>query len=766
MSHNIDFRSRRHPRQFVALLVAGCALAALTVAGQAQAQAVAPAPDQTPAPSADQAAPPASGQIADIVVTALRRTENLQTTGVAATVLDTAALNRKGALNMQDLQTAAPALSMTASNVVSNVNIRGIGLNNTSPQVVPGVAMYRDGLWQPAVASGTAFYDLASVEVLRGPQGTFVGSNSTGGAIFLNSRNPDLNGGVSGNVQALVGNKLDLGLNGAVNLPISQTLAARVAFNVERRDSFYRNVNPTVGYKGAGFPTPGSLDEKDARVSLLWEPTSTLKFVLKSDYSEIKNGGLAQKPIPTTAYYPFAPKEPFDLNFDQYTQGNTTTTRNSLETKWQPSPGGITIRSVTGFQKITIRGVFDTDSTNATLPVAPARSQFQHIDEKAFTQEISLLSPTGGRFDWIAGAFYLHDVRTVLQDFRSETFPVHQYLNLHTTLDAKAVFGQVGYELVPGLQVQLGARYTHTRVHAPVGDYIDVGPGVILIPASGEHKEDVWTGKLALNWTLDKNNFLYAFAAKGTKAGGFNLGAPPVQFSPETVWDYELGWKSYLLDRHLRIQLGGFWNNYKNLQFGVVDTRNGANAVTNVGKSTIKGVEAQAEATFGNLRLDGSVGYVNSRLGAITLVNSRLLPGGGAFNVGPQCATGQTTNCFDYGPAIVSVSGKPNPYSPEWTFNAGIEYGFDLGHGATLTPRVNVAYLGTQWTNLIQSSTATDLLPAFTLWNASLTLVAGDWTVQAFGRNITDKLYVTGQGGNSQYYGNPRQYGMTVARRF
>jgi iron complex outermembrane receptor protein len=138
--------------------------------------------------SAAGAQPSTGGQLQEVVVTAERRTENLQTTAIAATVLSENELVQKGVMQMSDLQTASPSLSITPAGLTANVNIRGIGLDSGSPSVVPGVASYRDGLWQPPILTTDSFYDVGSVEVLRGPQGTFVGSNSTGGAIFTRHR--------------------------------------------------------------------------------------------------------------------------------------------------------------------------------------------------------------------------------------------------------------------------------------------------------------------------------------------------------------------------------------------------------------------------------------------------------------------------------------------------------------------------------------------------------------------------------------------------
>src|ERR1700730_5501738 len=174
------------------------------------------------------------------MVTAQRRTENLMTTAVAASSLSENDLQKKGVVSIIDLQYATPSLSVQEVGHTSSFNIRGIGQQSTDLNAVPGVPLYIDGMLNPTILTSNAYFDTNSVEVLRGPQGTFAGASSTGGAIFVNSRNPDFSG-LHGTFGAQVGNYQDLGAHGAVNMPLSEHVAARIAFNVERRNSFFTN---------------------------------------------------------------------------------------------------------------------------------------------------------------------------------------------------------------------------------------------------------------------------------------------------------------------------------------------------------------------------------------------------------------------------------------------------------------------------------------------------------------------------------------------
>src|SRR5690349_3554010 len=207
-----------------------------------------------------------SDALDEVVVTAQRRVENLQQVPVAATALNAAELQAKSVARLGDLQTAAPSLSITDAGQTQSVNIRGIGLASNSPNATAGVATYVDGLFQPPIVQSNSFYDLAGVEVLRGPQGTLVGTNSTGGAIFINSASPRL-GETGGYARGGFGNFSAAEAEGAVNLPVSDALAFRFAGFYRRHGTFYRDTGPFDN-------EAGRLSENGERLGLLWKPGS------------------------------------------------------------------------------------------------------------------------------------------------------------------------------------------------------------------------------------------------------------------------------------------------------------------------------------------------------------------------------------------------------------------------------------------------------------------------------------------------------------
>jgi len=697
--------------------------------------------------------------VGEVVVTASRTTENIQTVPAAVSALSGADLEKKEILQVSDLQQATPSLSITSAALTQNVNIRGIGLSSGNPAVVPGVPIYLDGLLQPPIVSTNSFFDIGDVEVYRGPQGTFAGASSTGGAVFITSRSPTFTG-VNGNVEVWGGDYSDVGSRGAVNLPVNDKLAFRVAYNVERRDSFFHDIGGQTTPTGGAFETPGKLNEQDLRLGMLWEPIDNLSVLLKVDLSQKDTGGYDYRPIPGTFYAQFAPIDLRTLNFDQPEKNNEHAIRNSLELKYQLSDG-ITLRSVTGFQYNKVVDLYDSDASNGP----PAQYEAQDVSERPITQEFNILSPDNGPLKWIVGGFYWHDSIKVGIDLDTAGQP-HTFVTIFTEKTSEAVFGRVQYDLTKALQLEVGGRYTHDVVNN--GGQIQIGfpglPPLVTIPNGGNYAGNNWTGKAALNYKLNDENFLYAFASKGAKAGGSN-GA--TNFLPETVWDYEAGWKTQLFDHNLKLQFDGFYNNYSNYQVdGIIDLATGTSGTGNTKGAIIKGLEAQGQGRLGGLSVDFGAAWVDSSIGAVTLINTRLLPGGGS-GLGPQCATGVPSNppiCFNYDPYFVSVAGRSNTYAPRWTYNFGAEYNFDLGRGATLTPRIDYSYQASQWTTLLENST--DFLPSHGLWNAHLTYAQARYSLTGYVTNLANKTYVSGQFINNEFLGPPRQFGVRASYSF
>jgi len=497
----------------------------------------------------------------------------------------------------------------------------------------------------------------------------------------------------------------------------------------------------------------------------LWKPGS-FQATAKVQFNDRDTGGYAYRPIPGTPFAPYRVGDIWTLSFDEPTGNRDLAFIAGLELR-QELANGIVIRSLTGYQNKRIKNLYDLDASQAPLSAGGDTSQDYFAGERQYSQEINIISPTSGRFDWILGAYYQrNDIKVRIYEsqggFPTDITPD----NRRTTT---GLFVQGNYELVPTLELQLGGRYS-TYKASGTGE-VRIGRGIPGFPPdglpvadlSGSHKDSRFTGKAALNWKPNPETLVYALVARGYKPGGFNSSTS--EFNPETVTSVEAGWKTSFFDKHVRTQVDAFYNSYSGFQFDVIEPTTGFSGVSNISSVKVKGFEAQVQGRFGPFGFDASLAYVHSRLASVIFVNNRTLP---SVTLGPQCPVGVPSApplCFDYLPFIQSSGDGPNLYAPEWTYNIGADYRFRLGGDATLTPRVNVSYLGPQFTYLAYSPIS-DRLPGRTLVSALVTLRKGSWRLEAYGTNLTNRRYVSGQFGSNEFYGAPREYGVRVGVDF
>lgn len=749
-----------------------------------------------------QTAEAPSAALEEVVITAERREASVLTTPIAITAVTGEQLAEEHLTTIADLQSTVPDLSVTTNGAFAVISIRGIG-GSISPASAAGVGVYRDGLFEPETTGlNEPFFDIQDVEVLKGPQGTFVGANSTGGAIQINSRDPVIGDKVDGYVETVLGTYTDTKIDGAVNLPISDTLAARIAFNSETRHSFFKNV-ATPGPTGDGqaqsppgiapssytLSDPGSLDDRNVRLGLLWKPSDAFQALLKIEYDQSANQGDPFEPNPNTftdpvsgavvhsPYYAFGTQTPYRINPNvDYQQDSNYAWRGSLELKYT-LPDGITLRSLSGYQNTNNVLISDDDasSANATL----TRS-FVGPDDNYYSEEIDLISPSAGPLTWIAGAaMYYEDTPVHIESYTfgvpySVAAPQVLIANMSNLSHIEGLFGQVSYQINDALQLQIGARENWATKYGNGGGQLTIPlpppfPTLqIPLPNNSHYGDSAPTGKVGLNWEPIKGQFFYLFYARGYKAGGFNQVGP--SFGPEYVNDYELGWKAQLFDGHLQTQLGGYYMAYNGYQMPIYSIPTGTTQTVNLSPTKIDGFEASAKGIFGGFGIDLGVAYTHSALGSTTAVADYELPAGIDGSGTPQCAgTATPPACFNYAPYTQNVSGEQNPLAPKLVVKASVGYAIPVG-GNILRPKVTYSHIDEQYATIFQQNNYY-LLAARNLLDASLNYEAGPWTAQLYGRNLTNRVYIEGIGGgineqNNVMYGDPRVFGIRVSRQF
>lgn len=711
------------------------------------AQAADPAADTTRSPSAT---------VEEVVVTAQRREESLEDIPMSATALNGEMLKDLGVARVQDLQSASPSISITDTGPTLSVNIRGIGIATNTPNITAGVATYIDGLFQPPIVQSNSFYDIESVEVLRGPQGTFVGNNSTGGAIFINTKSPEL-GEFGGYAETAVGNYDHLGFDGAVNIPVSEDLAVRVAGLSRKRDSYYSDIGPFEN-------DAGKLEEYSGRLGVRWNPEN-LDLLFKAQTNKRKTGGYPAQPIPGTTYGEHRIEDAFTYVFDEDVSYEDRGEMYSLKLDYE-LPNGIQLRSVSGYQDKAISNVSDLDGSTASVSVNGDIVEDYFANEKQRSQEFNLISPAGDQLDWVLGAYYQQtDIDIMIVDIQAG-FPTD--IPGGNTRTVTGLFAQGNYAFAPSWELQTGVRRSTYEVTGQGGIFVGRGipgfpiEGLQVGDLSGNYEDDQITGKVALNRYLDRG-LLYAQISTGYKPGGFN--SITSHFDAEDVTSYELGWKFTAFDGRIRSQLTAFYNDYRNFQFAVLEPTTGVEGSENIADMTIKGFEAQVQAQLGNWLVSGNLGYTQSSLPPQRFINARALPGS---SLGPQCPDGVPSMppvCFDYGPFVETTAGGDALYAPEWTYNLSVSYEFALSGGLYLTPGINYSHIDKQYSYLAYSPVS-DVLASRDLVNASIALTDDQWKITAYGSNLTDEEYVSGQFGITEFYGAPREYGLRLSMTF
>jgi len=320
-----------------------------------------------------------------ITITSQKRSQDVMTTPVTGDFLSAENLKKKKVVDLNSLQFATPSLSITAAGITSNVNIRGVGLNVTSPDVVPGVAIYRDGLLQPPLMPSEPLFDMAGVEVLRGPQGTFTGSSSTGGAIFFRSNKPELDD-TYGSASLLVGSYDRVAFQGTVNAPISETIAARIAINYDNQDSYFDISGDAQNeYPGSPFRKPGNKNQRNIRLGLLWQPSDKLSVLSTTALNQSDTDGFALIPSLLNPAYD-------ELDYElKYNYGNTLYKvdglRQALEINYE-FDSGVSLRSISGYNKVSFHQLSDADYSSLADNIFSNKG-----DETLYTQEFNLISP-------------------------------------------------------------------------------------------------------------------------------------------------------------------------------------------------------------------------------------------------------------------------------------------------------------------------------------------------------------------------------------
>ncbi len=687
-------------------------------------------------------------ELEEVVVTAERREVNLQDVPASATVLSADALAEKGIDNVIDIQTAAPSVAINTYNRSTFINIRGVGIGQSAPTSNPGVAFYVDGMFIPHEQFiAQSFYDIDSIEVLRGPQGTLTGQNSTGGAIYVRTPAPTIEG-FSGYVdQTIAGDDWHRTV-AAVNVPAGEKFAMRFSGVYDDRGSFTDNIGPSKSNPGSGRDVSG-------RAAFRYMPTDGITLDLRyehfdrnTDYNAIKN----RADLVST--------DPFTIEEDAVSFLDQKGDRISLEGRFDLTPG-LALRVLTSYLDAETKDQADGDRTATALPVPPnlptngantntfrGRVSFTTQDLRTSVSEINLLSTGDGPAQWVIGAFYLDEESPVwvLRDNRNTRAFVQSNSSIITELNntSSSVFGQLDYKFSDSWALDVGARYSEDKQEYK-RILIPGPPPPGCFPCTTDVKSDEVTGRLGLKYFAGDDVMLYGTVSKGYKAGGINLDPRLPNYAPETNKMGELGIKSTVAGGRLRVNAAIFYSDYDGIQLG---------ALTAVGTpptllpNTLNA--APAEIYGGEIEVTGRFGGLEFNLG-LSALHSEFTE--------DALLTDSQTNTNRLVP-----EGSTVPFAPEMTATAGLQYDVPLGNW-TITPRLQVSYMDEQLSTPFEY--VATVVPSRTVTDLRVTARAAEHLrLELFATNLFDETWIAAQVQDASsatggiIYGAPRQIGV------
>jgi iron complex outermembrane receptor protein len=675
-----------------------------------------------------------------IVVTAQRREENLQEVPLAITALSSAQLTTQGIETVADLGGKIPGLTVQRFNGIVQPFLRGIGSSTSTAGVESSVAVYLDGVYFSRLPS--SFFNLANVErveVLKGPQGTLFGRNSTGGVINVVTREPSYDT----EIEASVGYGRFDAFDGS--LYVSTGLAENVAMSVSvvgETDEGY-GFNSTTGNRYLYN------DSILTNAKLKFEPSADTEITIGGFYSWSKGSG-QKAAFPGTStighdhYYDLTMglglgHTPDDghvwdsSDIGYYESLSTPDQGDEYEVyggslRLDQDLGAVSLVSISGYSHTSAFGTY-TDYVPLSEFLVPSYSRVN-----LFTQELQLVSNPGSAFDWIVGLYYLKNKTWYTEDtvFDIPLFYGDTPLTAPAEMRVRSVaaFAQASYDLTPELQITAGLRYTWDKTSG------EGTVGGVEVYAPDTSKVDKPSYKVALDYKITPDVMVYALYSYGFKSGAYNIltYASPAT-DPEELTDYEVGVKSEMFDGRVRLNAAAFYYDIKHPQVQLIQS--GTTFLSNAGAAEVKGAEADLWiGVTPDLDLRASVAYLDAKY-----TDYDNAPAGRPnFIIG---GSDQLPN--------IDASGNRLPFAPDWSFNIGADYSLDTEVGeVTLTADWfhNSGYTFEPDEFLRQG--------AYDLVNAQVRLQASDqFAVSLWARNLLDEKIIAGAASQYGHAGYP-----------
>ncbi|WP_129780436.1 TonB-dependent receptor [Peristeroidobacter soli] len=706
----------------------------------------------------------------EIVVTARKREENLQTAPVSVTALTSAALERQGIDTIVDLGSHVPNLSMISGQggggTQTQVSIRGVGQSDFILTSDQSVGVYVDGVYLPrSMGAALDLVDVARIEVLRGPQGTLFGRNTTAGAIQILSAPPE--DALFGKAELTTGSFQRLDFKGSINVPLSEKVATRISVASLNQDGYgKRFFNGTDG---------GDNELLAGRAAFRAELTDQLRADLILDYSRKRGFGGLERLVridptdPNLAFYNsmlvaqgLAPADGRYITSDVNDTWSGARNRDdnemggaSLTLDW--SGDAVNLKSITAWRTMEVESAYDFDGTPY-----PLSEQELNLDQEQFSQELQLSgTAVDGKLQWMTGAFYFSEDASDYQNvpfyqpvvatggggFQRVPggFSFASFISQETR--SYAAYGQATWHFNDRWSTTAGLRYTDEEktLDSYLTGAFGRAPGTV---------KDSWSDlspRLGFEYRISDRAMTYVCASRGFRSGGFNgrntSPNPPQAFDPETIWAYEVGLKTESDDRTVRFNSALFYYDYSDFQGLTLDSFSGITiTVGNIAKVEMYGAEFDLAARpTDNLQLSLAAGYTHQDIAEVA--------------PGAQITIRPDTKLVN---------------APEWTATAAVDYTVPMGKAGDLD-----LHLDYGWKSDVEfflPNYPDEGQESYGLLNARIGYKPEGswWRVEVFGDNLANEEYrVFAENGTSlgipattAIYGRPREWGLRFRAEF
>ncbi|MDA9561777.1 TonB-dependent receptor [Gammaproteobacteria bacterium] len=713
--------------------------------------------------------------IEDVIVTAEKRSESLQDISQSVTALTEEELETKNITDFVGLSAIAPGLTVAKNEGYKTIiSIRGVGdETNQNAIAAPSVALHMDGIFIASkFALRTDFIDLERIEILRGPQGTLFGQNSTGGTINVISQKPSFDA-KKGKFDLSTGNYGLVKMRGAINIPLSEKVATRMSLVSTKRDGFSKNIINGQDLDDA--------DHISFRSDWFFDISNTASLRVFGQYFDADNNGAAMKGLDDST--------PNPRRLAQDSASNYKLSSEVLAAILNVELGFADLKILASAQEDDIYVSRDNDRHNfgdvhasgplAGIPYIAAEYRPETSVVETTTLEVNLISnePINEKIDWIIGALYfdhkiansiyeVKDVNNIKQvdlmdgaftpyvhdpicatnpfagvcfaafnaelGFVSEAYPARESLS---------VYGQATYNVQDNLRYIFGMRYTEDSFSSDVTNFFGLQKYLI------EDEIDEKTGKFAVEYDIDGDTMVYASYTKGFKPGGSNLtfgfpvddeqnfGAQPAPqliyplFKSEIIDAFELGLKTDLMDGRMRANVSAFMYDYENLQFQSTDPDVYRGGVANIPKSEMSGVELEligilSETLSMDLRISTLDTEITNDYEALDNIKSELY----FFGEEPQRYALRE-----------NIKGNQLAKSPEFTANFGLKYDGELKSGIPLRASAELIHRD-DFQQRVFNSPFVDKVDSYTVLNFTTSLELNDSSgVDFMILNATDK---------------------------